>query len=99
MRNLDGQHCVANGTPAVFTEIGTHSVFVRLLRNGRSFIVPSVSCGIQANGMKAVRQQVPLRLGYAITVHAAQGKTIGRDFLIPEARFLHGQLYVALSGA
>jgi len=98
MRNLDVEHGVANGTRAVVTEIGSYSVVVRLLRNRRIFTVPRVSCVIEVNGKRAVRRQFPLRLGYAITVHAAQGKTISRAVFDSRGQiFSHGQLYVALS--
>lgn len=40
--------------------------------------------------------QYPMKLGYAVTVHKAQGQTYDRMNVIPEI-FQEGQLYVALS--
>ena len=42
--------------------------------------------------------QFPLQLGYALTIHKAQGKTLDRVIVdIDRGAFAHGQLYVALS--
>jgi len=42
--------------------------------------------------------QYPLQLGYALTIHKAQGKTLDRVIVdIDRGAFAHGQLYVALS--
>lgn len=42
--------------------------------------------------------QIPLKLGYAITIHKSQGQTYNRVVLSPDC-FDNGQLYVALSRA
>ena len=42
--------------------------------------------------------QFPLQLGYAITIHKAQGKTLDCvNIDLDRGAFAHGQLYVALS--
>ncbi|MDR2667697.1 MAG: hypothetical protein LBB38_01470, partial [Puniceicoccales bacterium] len=44
--------------------------------------------------------QIPLRLGYALTVHRTQGKTCEQITIQRDRKFFaHGQLYVALSRA
>ena len=43
-------------------------------------------------------KQLPLQLGYALTIHKAQGKTLDKvNIDMSHGAFAHGQLYVALS--
>jgi len=43
-------------------------------------------------------KQFPLMLGYAMTIHKSQGKTLGKVIIdISRGAFAHGQTYVALS--
>lgn len=43
-------------------------------------------------------KQYPITLGYAMTIHKAQGKTLGKVIIdISRGAFAHGQTYVALS--
>ena len=52
---------------------------------------------IQENEVGAYKQ-FPLNLGYAMTIHKAQGKTLDAVVVdISRGAFAHGQTYVALS--
>ncbi|CAE8589434.1 unnamed protein product, partial [Polarella glacialis] len=50
-----------------------------------------------SGGAKLIRSQVPLKLGWALTVHKAQGMTLSRAELEVDGAFEVGQTYVALS--
>lgn len=68
------------------------------MRSGKVAIIPRVTTTIYVNSLKVLRRQFPLKLGYAITVHAAQGMTLSRVVFNTRAPvFAHGQMYVALS--
>jgi hypothetical protein len=54
-------------------------------------------CGAGSAGAKHTRLQIPLKLGWALTVHRAQGMTLSRVELMLEGAFACGQAYVALS--
>ena len=45
------------------------------------------------------RYQIPLKLGWALTVHRAQGMTLSRVEIHVDGAFACGQAYVALSRA
>lgn len=43
-------------------------------------------------------KQFPIQLGYALSIHKAQGKTLDKVIVdLAQGAFAHGQLYVALS--
>jgi len=98
MRNLNIPGGIGNGSHAVVLEVGFRSVRKRIIGNGRLVTIPRASTDILVNGAKVVRKQFPLRLGYAITVHGSQGKTLDKAcFDGRNGVFAQGQLYVALS--
>jgi ATP-dependent DNA helicase PIF1 len=44
-----------------------------------------------------LRKAIPLKLGWALTIHRAQGQTLSRAELLLDGAFANGQAYVALS--
>lgn len=48
-------------------------------------------------GGKLTRRAIPLKLGWALTIHRAQGQTLTRAELLLDGAFACGQAYVALS--
>jgi hypothetical protein len=94
-----------NGSMGTVRRLGKNGVEV-LLR-GRKKAIPVGSHSwthVLPNGGECVETgsygQIPLRLGYAMTVHRTQGKTCDSIVIQRDRRFFaHGQLYVALSRA
>lgn len=70
-------------------EWGSVEYETRIGLNGKTEVVP------KSDSFSYLRQ-LPLKAGYAITIHKSQGMTYDNAYIIPEV-FSPGQLYVALS--
>lgn len=102
---------IRNGTSAIVKELDRDAIRVQLMDGGRGEIwvqrdiwenteykINRLTKEIEENIIGSY-SQFPLQLGYAITIHRAQGKTLDKA-IIDKARghfFTHGHLYVALS--
>ena len=86
-----------------------HSITVKVLKTGESVAVKreewkSYQYDYDRETGTVVEKEVgtfiqfPLQLGYALTIHKAQGKTLDKVVIdLNRGAFAHGQLYVALS--
>lgn len=101
----DLEGAFVNGTIATVTELGDASVVVDI--EGTPVRVEPVKWekkSYRAEG-KFVRstsvgsfEQLPIKLGWAVTIHKSQGKTFDRVIVdFGKGAFAHGQAYVALS--
>jgi len=90
-----------NGSTGVVTQIGEDFLRVRLDWNGREVSVGRTNEEVYHDDDKPVAyvRQLPVRLGWALTVHKAQGMTIDRLGVDLNGHFAPGQTYVALSRA
>ena len=106
--NTDDYH---NGSSATVEKLNEDSVLVKITSTGKEVLVSynewaveDYVIGQDQRGKKTVwkekvgtYRQLPLRLGYAMTIHRAQGQTLEKVVLESGKIFCYGQLYVALS--
>lgn len=106
--NGDGFH---NGSGATVKELNEDSVLVQINATGRNVLVSYYTWDVEDyvigedwKGKKTVwkewigsYQQLPLRLGYAMTIHRAQGQTLDNVVYAAGNIRNYGQFYVAMS--
>ena len=106
VKNGDKWH---NGSMGIVEHLGAHEIIVQLLNKTHDVVVVKPekwqkieyvrdeNDRIQENEV-GYYKQFPLNLGYAMTIHKAQGKTLDAVIVdISRGAFAHGQTYVALS--
>ena len=98
-----------NGTSGIVEKLEDRYIVVRCLQDNKFITVRREEWKSFAYDVNEVTGDVteketgsfiqyPLQLGYALTIHKAQGKTLDRVIVdIDRGAFAHGQLYVALS--
>ncbi|MCQ2574841.1 MAG: AAA family ATPase [Alphaproteobacteria bacterium] len=107
VKNSDKWH---NGSMGIVEELKTNEILVRLLDDNRGVVVSvkpekwqKIEYSRDENDRLIEKEvgsykQFPLNLGYAMTIHKAQGKTLGKVVIdMGRGAFVHGQTYVALS--
>ena len=107
VKNGDKWH---NGSLGIVQELGMSAIKVKLLDDNDEDVVTvkpekweKIEYSRDANDRIVENEvgsykQFPLTLGYAMTIHKSQGKTLGKVIIdISRGAFAHGQTYVALS--
>lgn len=107
VKNGDKWH---NGSMGVVEHLGAKEILIQLIdddKNGLVVVKPEKWEKIEYSRDENDRivenevgsyKQFPLMLGYAMTIHKSQGKTLSKVVIdISRGAFAHGQTYVALS--
>lgn len=107
VKNGDKWH---NGSIGIIEQLNAREIIVQLLDDDKNDIVvvkPDKWQKIEYSRDENDRiieneigsyKQFPLQLGYAMTIHKSQGKTLSKVIIdISRGAFAHGQTYVALS--
>lgn len=107
VKNGDKWH---NGSVGIVEDLGAKEIIVQLLDDDKKDLVvvrPETWEKIEYSRDENDRlkeneigsyKQFPLQLGYAMTIHKSQGKTLNKVIIdISRGAFAHGQTYVALS--
>lgn len=106
VKNGDKWH---NGSMGVVEHLNAHEIIVQLLDKTHDIVVVKPEKWqkieyVRDENDRLTEQEVgsfkqfPLNLGYAMTIHKAQGKTLDAVVVdISRGAFAHGQTYVALS--
>ncbi|TPX49418.1 hypothetical protein SeLEV6574_g01486 [Synchytrium endobioticum] len=109
LKNLSIVDGLVNGARGVVIDFQTHTdskyssttpIQIPVVRftNGKTFGIPYDDFEIEIdNGVILSRSQIPLKLGWALTIHKSQGMTLDRVELSMPVAFACGQAYVALS--
>ena len=91
-------HCPPNLPIAVIVKFYNYAGPSFLAEFPNSTSIPPITFEWESNGQKLSRQQIPLQLRYAITIHNCQGQTLHQAVLDLGKRELAAcSTYVALS--
>lgn len=99
LKNLDFEAGLVNGSRGVVTGFTSGAVPQPIVKFRSGLPIPIGPATWESDDLEGVqRQQTPLRLAYAITIHKAQGATLDCALIdIGHSTFECGQAYVALS--
>jgi ATP-dependent DNA helicase PIF1 len=98
LKNLDVEGGLVNGSVGIVQSIGESSVRVDFGTAGTCEVQRARWSFFDGDGnVLATREQMPLRLAYAITIHKSQGCTLTKAKVNLRSAFAYGQAYVALS--
>ena len=91
-------HGLVNGSRGVVTGFDDNGNPIVKFMNGRVQTVRPEAWSSDDENSSLTREQIPLRLAYALTIHKAQGASLDSALIdVGPSTFEYGQAYVALS--
>jgi len=98
IKNISIENGIVNGSRGIVTDLESDFIKIKFI-NGKEINVEKSSWKIQENNYFIVKNQYPVKLAYALTIHKSQGTTI--DFVETNISntsiFEYGQVYTVLS--
>jgi ATP-dependent DNA helicase PIF1 len=98
IKNISIDQGIVNGSRGIVTDLEPDYIKIKFL-NGREIDVDRTSWKIEENNYSIIKNQFPVKLAYALTIHKSQGTTI--DFVETNISntsiFEYGQVYTVLS--
>lgn len=86
-----------NGSRGVVIKLDQHKQFVVVQVNGKAITITKQIFYKRHGGIVSTREQFPLKLAWALTVHRCQGQTLEKITVDCRGFFLNNQLSVAIS--
>lgn len=100
LKNVDPEAGLVNGTRGIVQRVNAdRSVVVDFERVGLYTVERQEWSVAENEVVLATRTQIPLRLGWVLTIHKCQGMTLDTISVSTQRMFEYGQMYVALSRA
>lgn len=98
IKNISIEKGIVNGSRGIVTDLEPDFIKIKFI-NGKEIDIEKCSWKIEENNYFIVKNQYPVKLAYALTIHKSQGTTI--DFVETNISntsiFEYGQVYTVLS--
>jgi len=97
-KTLSPVHGLVNGSRGIVTGFSADGYPIVKFLNGRTITVRPATWSSDDEPNSLKREQIPLRVAYALTIHKAQGASLDSALVdVGPSTFECGQAYVALS--
>jgi len=95
---LSPVHGLVNGSRGIVTSFSVDGYPIVKFLNGKTVVIKPATWSLEDEPESLKREQIPLRVAYALTIHKAQGASLDSALIdVGPSTFEYGQAYVALS--